>query len=184
MSTVSSTSVLRAGIIGRPTAATDIAAAVSTPNRSARRVLLLPFFFSLAALAGCRDTTVPESPAAVGDRRALMANSAGMLPVHLQQSFEPETANPEYALMACGSGTSLPNRFRAEGVLTPHMGRTQSVLIAVSCSLGVDSIRVAGLARHAGATGDTLYGLWGGFVTNLQGGTGTLTIRMVLVRGT
>ena len=184
MSTVSSTTVPPSGITGRPELTTASAAAVTTPDRSAVRVLLLPLLVGLAALAGCRDTTVPESPAAMGDRRALMANSAGMLPVHLQQSFEPETENPEYALMPCGSGASLPNRFRAEGVLTPHMGRTQSILIAVSCSLGADSIRVAGLARHAGATGDTLYGLWGGFVTNLQGGTGTLTLRMVLVRGT
>jgi alpha-tubulin suppressor-like RCC1 family protein len=86
--------------------------------------------------------------------------------------------------MPCGAGTLFPNLFRAEGVLTPQMGRTRSVLINVSCSLGPDSIRIAGLGRHAGAAGDTLYAVWSGFVTNLQGSTATLTLHMALVRGT
>jgi alpha-tubulin suppressor-like RCC1 family protein len=154
------------------------------PAPLGQRVLLLPLLFGLATLAACHDTTAPGSLAAVADGRVVMAKAGHTLPLLIDQTFVPETERPDYAVMPCGAGTLFPNLFRAEGVLTPQMGRTKSVLINVACSLGPDSIRIAGVGRHAGVTGDTLYAVWSGFITNLQGGTGTLTLHMAMVRGT
>ena len=113
------------------------------------RFLLLPLF-GLTALAACEDTTAPRSVATVTDGPVFMAKVGQTLPLRIDQSFVPETEHPDYAVMACGAGTLFPNLFRAEGVLTPQMGRTKSVLINVACSLGTDSIRIAGVGRHAG----------------------------------
>lgn len=148
------------------------------PAPSALRVLLVPVFVGLAAVAACRDTTAPESPASVVDSDALMAKSAGTQPFHIQQRFERA---PDAETVDCGSGLTLPSRFLADGTLAPHLGRTNSLLVTQSCSVSGDTVSLSGVARHTGATRDTLYAIWTGEVDRT---TDALTLQMILVGGT
>jgi alpha-tubulin suppressor-like RCC1 family protein len=142
--------------------------------------LVFPFLVSLTTIAGCRDTTTPEPAAAAVQSSALTTKSAlkDTLPFHIEQHFERA---PDAGTIDCGSGITLPRSFRANGTLTPHLGRTESSLTGQSCSVSGNTVSLSVLAAQSGATGDTLFAIW---IGDVERTTRVLTLQMVLVGGT
>lgn len=79
--------------------------------------LLLRLAVGLTVIAGCRDTTPPDSVSHLANGIVYNAGSAlkDTLPFHIEQRFERV---PDSETLDCGSGITLPRSFRA-----PRHGR-------------------------------------------------------------
>ena len=134
---------------------------------------------SLFAL-GCRDVNVPEPMRAPNGRLAAKSGIPNTLKLRIDEEFR---AAPGATPIVCSPGVAVPNRLIAEGVISPHLGRTRNVLVVQSCQV-TDGTPVLGVSDTVvGATGDSLFGDWIITLSNLQNGKATLGLEILFLGG-
>ena len=137
-------------------------------------LLMLGSVLTLAACDG--SMTAPEiTEAAAPALNAAMVGKTVMVPIRLQQSFQPASAD----FRDCGFGVFLPATVAADGQWS-HLGRTSSLIDVDACEVTLEGLVFEGSADHTAANGDVLRATYTGSADE----SGNISIDATFIGGT